>query len=776
MRAPVTMCKDGHSIVTPDVASGCARYHVQTAGTHCAMSGGVATAGETQAMSVTQVSNSAREFDEDAWDDLLNYIEERRVIPIIGPELLRVQTDAARGRCTSGWPKNSPHASSSTSRQLPQPLTLNDVVCCFLGQRGRREEAYTRLRSILREAQFEPPLALRQLAQITDFDLFVTTTFDPLLEQAINLERFGGAAVDRGHRLRAQPRRRPARPSADQLQRPVVYHLLGRLSASPTYVISDEDMLEFICALQSEHLTPEKLFHELEHNHLLLIGSDFSNWLARLFLRMAKRKRLSDPRDVERSVRRRPHHAGRAAGGVPAAGQRAHARLQRRRAVRRRAARALDRAPAHRPPASTRWQRAAALPAAGARNAGQRDLHQLCARGPGRRAAAQGRRSTPPASTTWFDLDRLEGGDDYDRKIRANIARCSFFLPVISATTQRRHEAYFRREWSYAVDRTRNIADGALFILPVCIDDTNGRRRALVPEQFKAAAHHAHPERRADAGIRRSDCRSSSAGASLNAMSAHGGAIPTSRPSRDAHRSDHQVGDPQNPWLGLFSYTEETRAYFHGRDEETAELARRVQRKLLTVLFGQSGLGKTSLLRAGIVPRLRAGRLLPGLCAHRLRARFAAAVASRSSRRSSAPPSDAGHWTRPGRRGRRRIAVGVPAPPRRPAARCRRPHADAAADLRPVRGDLHARRRPTTPAAARARSSSRTWPTWSRTAPPAALEARIDEDDSAAERFRFRARRLPRPDRAARGLPRASGKREGHACRRSRRTACGWRG
>ncbi|HEY5365327.1 MAG TPA: hypothetical protein VIL19_02550 [Casimicrobiaceae bacterium] len=63
--------------------------------------------------------------------------------------------------------------------------------------------------------------------------------------------------------------------------------------------------------------------------------------------------------------------------------------------------------------------------------------------------------------------------------------------------------------------------------------------------------------------------------------------------------------DPQNPWLGLASFTEETRAYFYGREEEVAELARRVQRKLLTVLFGQSGLGKTSILRAGIVPRLR---------------------------------------------------------------------------------------------------------------------------------------------------------------------------
>ena len=85
-------------------------------------------------------------------------------------------------------------------------------------------------------------------------------------------------------------------------------------------------------------------------------------------------------------------------------------------------------------------------------------------------------------------MDRLESGDDYDRKIRGNIARCSFFIPVVSATTQRRHEGYFRREWSYAVDRTRNMADGAVFILPVCIDDTDARPTRMVPEKFKARA------------------------------------------------------------------------------------------------------------------------------------------------------------------------------------------------------------------------------------------------------------------------------------------------
>ena len=87
--------------------------------------------------------------------------------------------------------------------------------------------------------------------------------------------------------------------------------------------------------------------------------------------------------------------------------------------------------------------------------------------------------------TTWFDIDRLEVGDDYDRKIQRNVARCSYFIPVVSVTTQRRLEGYFRREWSYAIDRVRNMADGALFILPVSIDAT-GAADALVPDKFKA--------------------------------------------------------------------------------------------------------------------------------------------------------------------------------------------------------------------------------------------------------------------------------------------------
>ena len=105
--------------------------------------------------------------------------------------------------------------------------------------------------------------------------------------------------------------------------------------------------------------------------------------------------------------------------------------------------------------------------------------------------------------------------------------------------------------------------------------------------------------------------------------------------------------DPQNPWLGLSSYSEETRAYFHGRDEEAAELARRVQRKLLTVLFGQSGLGKTSLLRAGLVPRLRG----EGFCPVYVRIDYSPEAPPPAEQIKQAifrATAAAGHWSRPG--------------------------------------------------------------------------------------------------------------------------------
>jgi hypothetical protein len=69
--------------------------------------------------------------------------------------------------------------------------------------------------------------------------------------------------------------------------------------------------------------------------------------------------------------------------------------------------------------------------------------------------------------------------------------------------------------------------------------------------------------------------------------------------------------DDDNPWPGLESYDERSQAFFAGRSGECDELFRRIADEPMTVLFGKSGLGKTSLLKAGVFPRLRERGFLP---------------------------------------------------------------------------------------------------------------------------------------------------------------------
>jgi TolB-like protein len=83
----------------------------------------------------------------------------------------------------------------------------------------------------------------------------------------------------------------------------------------------------------------------------------------------------------------------------------------------------------------------------------------------------------------WLDQSELGGGDAWDQKIRKQIRECDYFMPIISARTEARLEGYFRREWRLAVERTLDMADDHLFLLPVVVDDTN-EAQARVPEKF----------------------------------------------------------------------------------------------------------------------------------------------------------------------------------------------------------------------------------------------------------------------------------------------------
>jgi tetratricopeptide (TPR) repeat protein len=85
--------------------------------------------------------------------------------------------------------------------------------------------------------------------------------------------------------------------------------------------------------------------------------------------------------------------------------------------------------------------------------------------------------------------------------------------------------------------------------------------------------------------------------------------------------SEPATSEPAQPYVGLRAFRAEDRPVFFGRSRESLDLARIWRSNKLTVLYGASGVGKTSLLQAGVMPVidrsqydvLPAGRLQSGL-------------------------------------------------------------------------------------------------------------------------------------------------------------------
>src|SRR5215210_9407866 len=173
------------------------------------------------------------------WDQLLQFIEDGRVVPIIGPDLLVADVNGHPVQLYTWLAERLAEYLEVPGDGLPATGALHEVACRFLSQNGQIEDIYSGLKRVFPSRESFPlPAPLLQLAEIRPFKLFVTTTLDPLLQQALDEVRFGG-----------QPRTRvfAYAPNAvqdldqaiEEMDRPAVFHLFGRLSAVPEYVVTE---------------------------------------------------------------------------------------------------------------------------------------------------------------------------------------------------------------------------------------------------------------------------------------------------------------------------------------------------------------------------------------------------------------------------------------------------------------------------------------------------------------------------------------------------------
>ena len=82
-----------------------------------------------------------------------------------------------------------------------------------------------------------------------------------------------------------------------------------------------------------------------------------------------------------------------------------------------------------------------------------------------------------------------------------------------------------------------------------------------------------------------------------------GASIKVDAVRQNSDLANRQLSDA--PYIGLNSYSEEDADFFFGRQQDIDIITKNLRAWRLTVLYGESGVGKSSVLRAGVVDKLR---------------------------------------------------------------------------------------------------------------------------------------------------------------------------
>jgi len=417
---------------------------------------------------------------ENFWNDLLYYMEEGLVIPIIGQDLLVVDQ--------SDGPQN---VYDLLGHKIAHDLQIDKGACDlslsqFVGSvdrfRDSRNQIYSRTKRAFDELNLPIPKALYLLANISAFRFYISTTFDPWMKQALDKARFDNS--DRAISIAYTPEFSPD-ITHEQLATglPIVFQLFGKICRTPHYAVTEEDMLEYLCSLQTQ--PPKMLCDELRTHHLLFIGNAFPDWLARFFIRTARGKRFIDQRGMDEFIVESPrkdesrlisffHQFSRETyfyeGGSPID------------FVQELNVRWLAKHPSVCSANTTDHSNSVVSPDVSKTEPwlflsyARQDVTQV----------SKLRDALDKAGfNVWMDADRLGCGDHYREKIRGHIEQCFLFLPVISKTTEMRTEGFFILEWKWALERLQQMRSDRTFIIPVLLDDFRIDQTVGIPQEFK---------------------------------------------------------------------------------------------------------------------------------------------------------------------------------------------------------------------------------------------------------------------------------------------------
>ena len=218
----------------------------------------VATASQTVQFAATPLSDTDLE-------KLIQWTKKGDVVPVLGPSLLEMEINGRVVQVTRHFAEVLAQrlgVAADPNAQRP----FEDLIARFVGAGGKTGRFLITLRKVLDITCLPLPSSVHALVEITAFSLFITSSFDQILESALREMR----SVDPSSISYSPNSPSDLNIAGSTASRPTVFHLCGRPEFSPNScaVTSDEWQI-FVEALTSPERQPWRLIAELRERVLL---------------------------------------------------------------------------------------------------------------------------------------------------------------------------------------------------------------------------------------------------------------------------------------------------------------------------------------------------------------------------------------------------------------------------------------------------------------------------------------------------------------------------
>lgn len=386
-------------------------------------------------------------LEERQWETLFEQIVRGNVIPVIGPDFVRVNDKTSTQFLIDVISKYCQIGEGQFS-SFSQLINDNRYQTSELNQYS---DIYASLTDLINDnPKFfcqEPENALLyKFLSVPYFTFVITTTFDPVVENMMRKIH--------GERLRVMCFRNDASRNDDlingeDMRRPTLFYMFGKAERKEhSFVVTDEDLLQFSQTWLRPNdsgckAKPAMISNLLANRYLFVVGQDYQDWLFRFFWYAMKNenfgKKMSGMLSLKQEDKKLVEFLSRG---------NAFTRIEpdQEKFVNK----VVEGIETYEQNNNVTRD---VVPEAGT------DVFISYSRGDNELVDVLYKVMKSKGLNVWYDHDSLHKGLDFMKQIENAIKNSTFFVPVLTPTilAQAHEEHPYRQEWRFAVNHILNI-------------------------------------------------------------------------------------------------------------------------------------------------------------------------------------------------------------------------------------------------------------------------------------------------------------------------------